>query len=140
MVVAVARKIYTSSAATRTSSLHGRPSGSSLHLLCSINVSTNSLNTVCSRNIVRYPYATMLDLSMPRLFMYSPTPSHRKAIAGHTTVTMTISFSIQSAKYTHHQRSSERATRSSDLAEGPRDALRQLKSCQLLHNCTKNRI
>jgi len=28
-------------------------------------------------------------------------------------------------------------TSSSDIAEGPRDALRQLKSCQLLHNCTK---
>jgi len=32
-------------------------------------------------------------------------------------------------------------TRSSAIAEGPRDALRQLKPCQLLHNCTKkNRI
>jgi len=31
-------------------------------------------------------------------------------------------------------------TSSSAIAEGPRDALRQLKSCQLLHNCTKNRI
>jgi len=29
---------------------------------------------------------------------------------------------------------------SSVIAEGPRDALSQLKSCQLLHNCTKNRI
>jgi len=27
---------------------------------------------------------------------------------------------------------------SSTIAEGPRDALSQLKSCQLLHNCTKN--
>jgi len=27
---------------------------------------------------------------------------------------------------------------SSAIAEGPRDALSQLKSCQLLHNCTKN--
>ena len=26
---------------------------------------------------------------------------------------------------------------SSAIAEGPRDALSQLKSCQLLHNCTK---
>jgi len=26
------------------------------------------------------------------------------------------------------------------IAEGPRDALSQLKSCQLLHNCTKNHI
>jgi len=31
-------------------------------------------------------------------------------------------------------------TRGRALAEGPRDALRQLKSCQLLHNCTKNHI
>jgi len=31
-------------------------------------------------------------------------------------------------------------TSSSAIAEGPRDALRQLKSCQLLHNCTKNHI
>jgi len=29
---------------------------------------------------------------------------------------------------------------SSAIAEGPRDALSQLKSCQLLHNCTKNHI
>jgi len=31
-------------------------------------------------------------------------------------------------------------TNSSAIAEGPRDALGQLKSCQLLHNCTKNHI
>jgi len=31
-------------------------------------------------------------------------------------------------------------TSSSAIAEGPRDALSQLKSCQLLHNCTKNHI
>jgi len=31
-------------------------------------------------------------------------------------------------------------TSSSAIAEGPRDALGQLKSCQLLHNCTKNDI
>ena len=40
---------------------------------------------------------------------------------------------------------SERARRewktsSSAIAEEPRDALSQLKSCQLLHNCTKNHI
>ena len=29
---------------------------------------------------------------------------------------------------------------SSAIAEGPRDALSQLKSCQLLQNCTKNHI
>jgi len=29
---------------------------------------------------------------------------------------------------------------SSAIAEGPRDALSQLKSCQLMHNCTKNHI
>jgi len=29
-------------------------------------------------------------------------------------------------------------TSSSAIAEGPRDALSQMKSCQLLHNCTKN--
>ena len=31
-------------------------------------------------------------------------------------------------------------TSSSAIAEGPRDALSQLKSCQLLHNCTRNHI
>jgi len=31
-------------------------------------------------------------------------------------------------------------TSSSAIAEGPRDALSHLKSCQLLHNCTKNHI
>jgi len=31
-------------------------------------------------------------------------------------------------------------TSSSAMAEGPRDALSQLKSWQLLHNCTKNHI
>jgi len=31
-------------------------------------------------------------------------------------------------------------TRGSAITEGPRDVLRQLKSCQLLHNCTKNHI
>jgi len=31
-------------------------------------------------------------------------------------------------------------TSCSAIAEGPRDALSQLKSCQLLHNCTKNHI
>jgi len=31
-------------------------------------------------------------------------------------------------------------TSSSAIAEGPRDALSELKSCQLLHNCTKNHI
>ena len=31
-------------------------------------------------------------------------------------------------------------TSTSTIAEGPRDALSQLKSCQLLHNCTKNHI
>ena len=31
-------------------------------------------------------------------------------------------------------------TSSSAIAEGPRDALSQLTSCQLLHNCTKNHI
>jgi len=29
-------------------------------------------------------------------------------------------------------------TRTSAMAEGPRDALSQFKSCQLLHNCTKS--
>jgi len=29
------------------------------------------------------------------------------------------------------------STSSSAIAEGPRDALSQLKPCQLLHNCTK---
>jgi len=33
-----------------------------------------------------------------------------------------------------------KCTSSSVIAEGPRDALSQLKSCQLLHNCTKNHI
>jgi len=33
-----------------------------------------------------------------------------------------------------------RITSSSAVAEGPRDALSQLISCQLLHNCTKNHI
>ena len=32
------------------------------------------------------------------------------------------------------------STGSSAIAEGPRDALSQLKSCQLLHNCPKNHI
>ena len=32
------------------------------------------------------------------------------------------------------------STSSSAVAEGPRDALSQLKSCQLLHNCTKSHI
>jgi len=32
------------------------------------------------------------------------------------------------------------STSSSAIAEGPRDTLSQLKSCQLLHNCTKNHI
>jgi len=31
-------------------------------------------------------------------------------------------------------------TGSSAIAEGPRGALSQLKSCQLLHNCMKNHI
>ena len=31
-------------------------------------------------------------------------------------------------------------TSSSAIAEGPRDGLSQLKSCQVLHNCTKNHI
>jgi len=31
-------------------------------------------------------------------------------------------------------------TSSSAITEGPLDALSQLKSCQLLHNCTKNHI
>jgi len=30
-------------------------------------------------------------------------------------------------------------TSSSAIAEGPRDALSQLKSCQLLHNCTNKK-
>ena len=34
----------------------------------------------------------------------------------------------------------ENKTSSSAIAKGPRDALSQLKSCQLLHNCTKNHI
>jgi len=33
-----------------------------------------------------------------------------------------------------------KVTSSSAIAEGLRDALSQLKSCQLLHNCTKNHI
>jgi len=37
--------------------------------------------------------------------------------------------------YTHR-----RTTSSSAIVEGPRDALSQLKSCQVLHNCTKNHI
>jgi len=31
-------------------------------------------------------------------------------------------------------------TSSSAITEWPRDALSQLKACQLLHNCTKNHI
>jgi len=31
-------------------------------------------------------------------------------------------------------------TRSSAIADGPRDALYQSKSCQMLHSCTKNHI
>jgi len=31
-------------------------------------------------------------------------------------------------------------TSSSAITKGPRDALSQLKSCQLLHNCMKNHI
>jgi len=31
-------------------------------------------------------------------------------------------------------------TRGSAIPEGPRDALSQLKFCQLLYKCTKNRI
>jgi len=33
-----------------------------------------------------------------------------------------------------------RAVTGKKLAEGPRDALSQLKSCQQLYNCTKNPI
>ena len=36
--------------------------------------------------------------------------------------------------------SNQGPTSSSAIAEGPRDALSLLKSCQLLHNCTKNHI
>jgi len=36
--------------------------------------------------------------------------------------------------------SSRRSTSSSAIAEGPRNALSQLKPCQLLHKCTKNHI
>jgi len=32
------------------------------------------------------------------------------------------------------------SARSSGIAEGPRDVLSKLKSFQLLHECTKNRI
>jgi len=38
------------------------------------------------------------------------------------------------------ERPSQLRTSSSAIAEGPRDALSQLKSCQLLHNCTNNHI
>jgi len=42
---------------------------------------------------------------------------------------------------THHNSFCERIlTSSSAIAEGPHDTLSQLKSCQLLHNCTKNHI
>jgi len=34
----------------------------------------------------------------------------------------------------HHSNSGKKTTNSSAIAEGPRDALSQLKSCQLLHN------
>ena len=37
-------------------------------------------------------------------------------------------------------RSIIKKTSSLAIAEGPRDALSQLKFCQLLHNCTKNHV
>jgi len=39
-------------------------------------------------------------------------------------------------KYLHATLTFLKLTSTSAIAEGPRDALSQLKSCQLLHNCT----
>jgi len=43
-------------------------------------------------------------------------------------------------KKLHHCHPMYMLMNGSSIAEGPRDALNQLKYCQLLHNCTKNRI
>ena len=51
-------------------------------------------------------------------------------------------FGLWSAHFStdRHQILHRVKTSSSAIAEGPRDALSQSKSCQLLHNCTKNHI
>jgi len=52
---------------------------------------------------------------------------------------MSLFFLLSDAKYKLYPLN-RNYTSSSAIGEGPCDALSQLKSCQLLHNCTKNHI
>jgi len=70
---------------------------------------------------------------MATIYQISSSPLPCLGSGGHTS---------QCAWYVQNwrQRSLSDKTSSSAIGEGPRDALSQLKACQLLHNCTKNHI
>jgi len=54
-------------------------------------------------------------------------------------VPMTYSTTSACEQYLHKNINRKKTSRSA-IADGPRDALSQLKSCQLLHKCRKNHI
>jgi len=73
----------------------------------------------------------------------NPFAHHRRSVKVSDELTMSVGTtkSVYTSCQTSWQSSRHRlSARSSAIAEGPRDALSQLKSCQLLHNCTKNHI
>jgi len=51
-----------------------------------------------------------------------------------------VAFSALTLLAWHQEEHTPATTSSSAIAEVLRDASSQLKSCQLLHNCTKNHI
>jgi len=83
---------------------------------------------LCLQHHVHYTSRDPSPMSETRL-------SYRLTLSGHSTCK--AQHRLSQVNFCLNKR---RKTSSSAIAEGPRDVLSQLKSCQLLHNCTKNHI
>ena len=74
-----------------------------------------------------------------RRSLHSVRPQYMEQFATSSSQQHSITEHFQRATATENASLLEKKTSSSAIAEGPRDALGQLKSCQLLHNCTWRR-
>jgi len=91
-----------------------------------------------SHTVTHY-YSTSHRVTWSVVLSFTLTVCHTSEPFEQSTVLWTF-HTIQPSSYGCPALKVKIITSSSAIAEGPRDALSQLKSGQLLHNCTKNHI